>query len=149
MLWSVRRVPTQWRLIFDGRMKSNCTIFLIDDDTDDQEIFALALAEIDNSFTCVTAKNGFEAIDKLTQTPFRPDYIFLDLNMPRMNGKQCLLEIKKQRKLTDIPVVIYTTSSERRDKDETIAMGAAAFITKPPQLGDLIHSLKKIFVHLD
>lgn len=127
-------------------MRKNCTVFLVDDDADDQEIFALALAEVDNSISCITAKSGMEALDKLNENTFRPDYIFLDLNMPRMNGKQCLREIKGQAALNKIPVVIYSTSSDDRDIEETRALGAAAFITKPPGISELIRSLHHILI---
>ncbi|MGC1242901.1 MAG: response regulator [Chryseosolibacter sp.] len=129
-------------------IRRNYTVFLVDDDDDDQEIFALALAEVDDSIACVTAKNGMEALDKLGESKFRPDFIFLDLNMPRMNGKQCLREIKNQVALSKIPVVIYSTSSEKRDIEETKALGAAAFITKPPGISELIRSLQNIFIEL-
>jgi CheY-like chemotaxis protein len=128
-------------------MKSGRTIFLVDDDLDDQEIFALALDEINPKFTCVSAKNGLEAMEKLKERTFRPDFIFLDLNMPRMNGIQCLVEIKKDPELRDVPVVIYTTSSESRHKEETLGLGATAFMTKPPGIEDLVSSLQEIFRH--
>jgi CheY-like chemotaxis protein len=124
-------------------LKKNRTIFLIDDDVDDQEVFAMALAEIDESIFCVTAKNGLEALEKLKTSEFRPDYIFLDLNMPRMNGKQFLKEWSRSA-ASDIPVVIYSTSAEDRDVEETKALGAVAFITKPPRMNDLVTSLHKV-----
>lgn len=126
-------------------MKNDTTIFLIDDDSDDQEIFALALEEIFPSYTCLTAKNGVEALEKLRSGEVNPDYIFLDLNMPRMNGKQCLAEIKKESALNKIPVIIYSTSSELSHKEQMIMMGASAFVTKPPVIPELIASLKDIF----
>lgn len=120
-------------------------IFLIDDDSDDQEIFALALEEVPPSYTCVIAKNGVEALAKLRSGDVKPDYIFLDLNMPRMNGKQCLAEIKKETALKKIPVIIYSTSSESRHREQMITMGASAFVTKPPLIPELIASLKDVF----
>lgn len=129
-------------------MKRSRTVFLVDDDADDQEIFALALAEVDKDIHCVTAKNGMEALVKLNEDQFRPDYIFLDLNMPRMNGKQCLQEIRNLQSLNAIPVVIYSTSSERRDMEETKALGAAAFITKPPGISELVRRLQNILIEL-
>lgn len=128
-------------------MKADATIFLVDDDADDREIFTLAVGEINAAYHCVTAKNGIEALDKLRSGDIKPDCIFLDLNMPRMNGKQCLEELKKESNFRDIPVVIYTTSSENRDKDQVLAMGAAAFVTKPPEIEELIASLRDILVH--
>lgn len=118
---------------------------MIDDDSDDQEIFALALEEVLTSYRCVTAKNGVEALEKLRSGDIKPDYIFLDLNMPRMNGKQCLAEIKKESTLNNIPVIIYSTSSESRHKEQMISMGASAFVTKPPVIPELIASLKDVF----
>ena len=129
-------------------MQKNATIFLIDDDVDDQEIFALALAEIDQSYSCITARNGLEALTKLKDGLVKPDFIFLDLNMPRMNGKQCLEELKKHPTYNNIPVVVYSTSSETRDKDQILTMGAAAFVTKPPEIQALIESLRNIFTNL-
>lgn len=129
-------------------MKNNATVFLIDDDADDREIFSLALAEIDPAYTCITAKNGIDALERLSTAEIKPDYIFLDLNMPRMNGKQCLEEIKKQTSLARIPVVIYTTSSGSWEKEQLLQMGASAFITKPSEIDQLIHSLKEIFIDL-
>jgi CheY-like chemotaxis protein len=130
-------------------MKDQATIFLIDDDTDDQAVFALALEELAPSFKCVTAKDGIEALEKLRGRHVKPDCIFLDLNMPRMNGKQCLNEIRKESHLGKIPVVIYTTSSEIRDKELMLSMGASAFVTKPPVMQELVASLKEVFAQLN
>ena len=130
-------------------MKHQATIFLIDDDIDDQTIFALALEELVPSCHCVTAKDGIEALEKLRGGHVKPDFIFLDLNMPRMNGKQCLNEIKKESHLGKIPVVIYTTSSESRDKEQLLSMGASAFVTKPPVMQELLASLKEVFFQLN
>lgn len=122
------------------------TCFLIDDDEDDQEIFALALREADASIRCVTANDGVEALHKLEQDKtFVPDYIFLDLNMPLMNGKECLREIRKHTHLRDVPVIIFSTSSEPRDIEETRRLGANDFITKPPLISSLSRQLAEFF----
>jgi CheY-like chemotaxis protein len=119
-------------------------VFLVDDDRDDREIFIEALAEIDNSCFCVTAENGEEALNKLHTISFIPDYIFLDLNMPRMNGRECLVEIKSIKRLKEIPIIIYTTSSLQKEQEELVKLGASMFITKPANFIDLCSSLKKI-----
>jgi CheY-like chemotaxis protein len=121
------------------------TCFLIDDDHDDQLIFTLALKQVSGSLMCVTANNGFEALEKLGQKGFLPDYIFMDLNMPGMNGIECLLKIKGLTHLRNIPVVIYTTSSNQQDILETNALGAYAFITKPYHIADLSQKLHEVF----
>jgi CheY-like chemotaxis protein len=77
------------------------TVFLIDDDRDDREIFMEALAEIDNSAICYTAENGLDALNKLNENLVIPQFIFLDLNMPRMSGRECLVELKNRYRRLD------------------------------------------------
>ena len=127
-------------------MPLNITCFLIDDDVDDQDIFILALEEVDPSIRCYTASDGVEALRKLNgEKDFRPDFIFLDLNMPRLNGRQCLEEIRKIDFLDAIPVVIYSTSSGQRDKTETKQLGAADYIVKPNTVSALADVLARFF----
>ncbi|MGZ3883658.1 MAG: response regulator [Bacteroidia bacterium] len=117
--------------------------FLIDDDEDDQEIFKMALKELKCNVSCVSAYSGTEAIRKLEDGTFTPHYIFLDLNMPRMNGKQCLAEIKKMKHLDHVPVFIYSTSSDSQIIKETLQLGASDYIIKPPSVSSLTGELLK------
>jgi CheY-like chemotaxis protein len=127
-------------------MKKGCICFLIDDDCDDQEIFSLALEKVAPAYTFMSANSGFEALKKLSDENIPvPDYIFLDLNMPRMNGKECLKEIKKLDHLIHIPVIIYSTSSMKNDIAEALKLGASGFITKPFCMADLIDELSRFF----
>lgn len=107
------------------------TCFLIDDDIDDQEIFVSVLSQINPSIRCITATNGQEAISKLKSENITPDLIFLDLNMPLMNGKQFLEACHFLDRCKEVPVIILTTSSDKRSIEETRKLGAADFITKP------------------
>lgn len=119
--------------------------FIADDDPDDLELFIEALQQIDAECECVTAFNGLEALDKLSKQPFYiPDFIFLDLNMPRMNGKECLVEIKKSDRLKKIPVIMYSTSGERKYIQETMELGAVFFFQKPNRFGEFIQALQHI-----
>jgi CheY-like chemotaxis protein len=121
------------------------TCFLIDDDADDQEIFAIALADLDPAIRCCTADNGPEALDKLkNDESFWPDFIFIDLNMPRMSGKQCLAEIKKIDRLRHVPVIVFSTSSASNDIRDTHQLGAAGFLTKPSSIAVLTSKLADI-----
>ena len=121
------------------------TFLIADDDPDDQELFIKALQDIDANCKCVTAFNGQEALSKLEQaTADLPDFIFLDLNMPRLNGKQCLAAIKKNERLNHIPVIIYSTSAHTRDIQETKELGAFSFLQKPNKFDDLSHALRDI-----
>jgi CheY-like chemotaxis protein len=126
-------------------MKNGTTCFLIDDDIDDQEIFKLVLKTVNPAITCIVANDGVEAVHKLSQEGFNPDYIFLDLNMPRMDGKECLQEIKKIARLKDTPIIIYSTSSELRDIRETRALGACDYLEKQSSVGELKNRLAHFF----
>lgn len=120
-------------------------ILLIDDDVEDQEIFIDALKQIDQTILCLSFSDGEEAL-RLLQTDIIavPDFIFLDLNMPRFSGKQCLSELKKIDKLIETPVVIYTTSADKKDKDDSMHLGADHFLIKPSRFDELRDHLKHI-----
>jgi CheY-like chemotaxis protein len=126
-------------------LKTGNIYFIVDDDPDDQELFIEALRGIDNTCTCFTAFNGEEAMEKLlTGVLTLPDFIFLDLNMPKMNGKQFLSEMKNNHEIRDIPVIIYSTSSEKNDILETTRLGASFFLQKPNRFDELSRALTNI-----
>jgi DNA-binding NtrC family response regulator len=111
---------------------TNKYLMIIDDDADDRALFIEAVREIDSSIICLSADNGQKALELLhdTNSPL-PDYIILDLRMPRYSGKRCLFEIKKNARLKHIPVIIYTTSKNVEESNELFRMGAVHFMTKP------------------
>ncbi len=119
-------------------------IFLIDDDEDDQLFFKDAIELINPSFQCETAANGKIALEKLRATSSLPDIIFLDLNMPVMNGFEFLIQIKKENALSKIPVGIFTTSNLIRDKKLTKEFGAQFFLTKPNDFHVLRKKLQQV-----
>jgi CheY-like chemotaxis protein len=109
----------------------NILVFLVDDDIDDQEIFEMALKEIQPLARCAFADDGIVALEKLrTDTSFLPQVIFIDINMPRMNGIQCLREIKRSSRLHHIPAFMYSTSAESSIVEECLKIGASGFIKK-------------------
>src|SRR5882762_3877095 len=90
-------------------------IFLIDDDPDDQEIFIMTLRDINSEMFCDTADNGVKGIEKLNSVDQPvPDFIFIDLNMPKMNGLDCLQIIRATDKFKDSKVIMYSTTSENK-----------------------------------
>ena len=132
--------------LFKNDMPDSCkytSVLLIDDDIDDRMIFGEVLKELAPDIIYHEAINGEDALIKL-DNDLIPDLIFLDLNMPRVDGKQFLAEIQRISHLKHIPVIIYSTSSHESDKKETRELGAVYFITKPNSLHELTHILTDI-----
>ena len=122
--------------------KSNLTILLVDDDADDIEIFNDALKQIDHTITLITAHNGQDALQILSSDILeKPDHIFLDINMPLMNGLDCLDQIRNQYKLA-IPVTIYTTSKNYLEYNRCMQLGAD-FLQKPHDYTNLMAALRQ------
>ncbi len=121
-------------------------VLIVDDDEDDQDIFCEAVGEINKSITCIRAINGEDALYNLSlDNDSLPDLIFLDLNMPRLDGKQFLKEIKKLDNARHVPVIIYSTSNLKADKEETKQLGAADFLNKPTEFKVLCYQLQDLF----
>lgn len=116
-------------------------ILIVDDDEDDREFFLQIVEEFYSGTNCVTAINGQDALEKLEN--YLPDVIFLDLNMPLMNGFQFLERRKQHNELKHIPVIILSTSSDPRSIQDAIRYGAKDFITKPDTLSGWELVLKK------
>lgn len=113
-------------------MPFNRNLLIIDDDPDDRALFIEAVKEIDHAIVCVSADNGQHALELLHNSPsWLPDFIILDLRMPRYSGKRFLFEIKNDNRLKHIPVIIYTTSKSVEESNELTLLGACHFMTKP------------------
>jgi DNA-binding NtrC family response regulator len=113
-------------------MKDRINILIVDDDADDRELFIDAIKEVDSEIECTTAVDGKQALEQLKNSyNSLPDFIFLDLRMPRFSGKKCLLQIKADERLKSIPVIIYTTSKDVEEAKELRELGAVHFISKP------------------
>ena len=115
----------------------------MDDDDDDRETFVDALKTIDDSIHCICSDDAEEALKILTADIFQnPELIFLDMNMSRLNGKQILKELKNNKSLRDIPVIMYSTFIGEEDIDELKQLGAAYFLIKASEFTKLTNSLK-------
>ena len=119
-------------------------ILLIDDDQDDHEIFSAAVEKISGAFTYSARSSAIEALEQLTSDLLKPDLIFLDLNMPVMNGQEFLIAVKKSEKLKNIPVIIFSTTSNRATIQLTKELGAFDFITKPDKFDSLVLLLQSV-----
>ena len=119
-------------------------ILLADDDTDDCIFFKEALDELLLSTHLTVVHDGEQLMQQLiNETNEFPDVLFLDLNMPRKNGFECLSEIKLSRKLNQIPVIIFSTSFEQEVVNQLFQNGAQYFIRKPSEFSQF----KKIIQH--
>ena len=127
-------------------------IVLAEDDPDDRMLTRRAIVESRLSADVTTVKNGEELMQYLNQgrgddtqeKATRPDLILLDLNMPRMDGREALRKIKSDAYLRQIPVVVLTTSEAEQDVVQSYDLGVNAFVTKPVSfdaLADAMHSL--------
>jgi CheY-like chemotaxis protein len=118
------------------------SILLADDDTDDCLLFTDALKDLPLATQLTTVRHGEELMSLLRATKEVPDLLFLDLNMPRKNGFECLTEIKQSEKLRTIPVIIFSTSFEPDIVNLLHKNGARHYICKPntfEQLVEVIH----------
>ena len=132
-----------------ARFKS-VVILLADDDPDDRMLTKRALEKNRLANRVHTVGDGEELIDYLRrrgpyaetgQAP-RPGLILLDLNMPRMDGREALQEIKSDPELRHIPVVVLTTSDAEQDVLESYDLGVNAFITKPVTFEELAEAVR-------
>jgi CheY-like chemotaxis protein len=125
--------------------KKELNVLLADDDDDDREFFTEVINEVAPRVRISSVKNG-AALMTLINDPSAdlPDIIFLDLNMPCKNGKECLKEIKKSPKLRHIPVIIYSTSSNVKDIENAYNEGADLYVTKPNTCSELKRIAKKV-----
>jgi CheY-like chemotaxis protein len=131
-------------------MKNEPRIVLhIDDDPDDRLLVSMAIQSIDPSMILREAKDGMKAIEFLDQAKLfgdLPCLIILDLNMPVMNGYETYKEIRKDDVLSAIPIVIFTTSFDKKDQVHW-ARENVALIVKPAQYDDFVENVKKILTH--
>ena len=120
-------------------------ILLADDDKDDRFFFAKALKKISIATNLKTVNDGDRLMEYLTKnSEHLPDALFLDLNMPRKNGAECLEEIKSKKTLQQVPVIIYSTSLSDTIADVLYKKGAFYYLRKR-DLDELAIILQHIF----
>ena len=122
---------------------------LIDDDSDDHEFFEMALRPMQSDVQCVCMGDCTKAIEHLRNGIIAPPkLIFIDINMPRMNGMQCLAKIKAEHFLAEIPIYMYSTSAEPAIVNECINMGASGFLKKEVSIAALETKISEILAKL-
>lgn len=126
-------------------MSSNKTlqILLADDDDDDAFLFHEALGQVPIKTNLVLAENGMRLMQILNQENYKPDLIFLDMNMPVKNGLECLEEIRRLDGFDDVRVIILSTSVAKYMLDSAYEIGANLYIQKPTSFAGLVNILSK------
>jgi len=120
-------------------------IVLAEDDEDDRAFFREVMEEVKIKTKVDTVNDGQQLMEYLAKADGHlPDVIFLDLNMPRKSGIECLEEIRANKKLKDISIVIYSTSSAEEDIEQTFLKGANIYIRKPNDFGKLKEAIAHV-----
>lgn len=114
-------------------------ILIADDDLDDQLLVQQAFKKNNIDIPLTFVNNGEELISFFMENPSinLPSFILLDLNMPKKNGKDCIIELKQSPRLKNIPIVMFSTSSQIEDIEHTYNLGASSYIHKPTDFDDL------------
>lgn len=118
---------------------------LIDDDDDDQLIFSTTLNKHFSEYPFMSFSSFSEAEKALDEHANEIGAVFIDLNMPRVNGKESLIQLRNDPTFENTPLIIYSTSNNPDDVNECLKCGATAFITKPSKISTLISELSNYF----
>lgn len=119
-------------------------ILLADDDDGDRLLFNEAVRDLPFGVSFTALTGGEQLMDYLNQAEQLPHILFLDLNMPRKNGFDCLREIKQDDKLRALPVVIFSTSDDEMDIERAYLEGAHLYLVKPTGFLTLIDSVRHV-----
>ena len=123
-------------------------ILMTDDDSEDRFLALFAFKKLNAAHTIDFVSNGEEMLDYLTMrlnsNSELPNLILLDLNMPKMDGREAMKQIKANPKLSGIEIIIFSTSMSEKDKKLTLDLGAKDFIVKPNNHDELINIFRKI-----
>ena len=135
-------------------MKSNPRlIFIVDDDPDDRQIILDAFLEKNPHIDYVFIENAETLLQSLySDESGYPAVILLDLNMPGMLGLQALKEIRNNKRFSQIPIIVLTTSTLHQDRRASYELGAACFLRKPDSFGELVDitdSIVRLWLHED
>ena len=120
-------------------------IALADDDSDDRLFFTEAFDELKLRSKVLLFKDGIELMEYLNDTDNTlPNLLFLDLNMPKKSGLECLKDIKATSRLSDMVIAIYSTSASEEDIENTFVKGANVYIKKPNDFEKLKKVLSEV-----
>ena len=122
-------------------------ILLADDEENDRLIFIDAIKELKTKTVVHTVNDGVELMEYLgKENNTLPHLLFLDLNMPRKNGMECLKEIRNNDKFNEVAIAIFSTSLAEKDIEETLINGANVYLNKPNSFDAFKQALNKVIV---
>jgi CheY-like chemotaxis protein len=128
-------------------MKKNLTVMFIDDSESDRVLFRHVLSFIDDTIDYITAIDGKDGLDYLNSSEAKiPDYIFVDINMPRINGIEFLEKIKAIEHLAGIPVILYSTAAPWIYEEKATRLGASQCLTKSMGFDETCKTIATILV---
>lgn len=127
-------------------MQKARTILYVDDDPDDREFFGFAFQHVESRLNLKTASDGFDALEKLASEE-NPAGIYIDINMPKMNGMELLRIIKSTPAYASIPAFIFSTTVDAISVEEAKRLGAAGVLVKPNSFKALVDQLKSNFLN--
>lgn len=117
-------------------------IYLAEDDIDDVDFFNEALQEISTGYTLTVLSNGEELVQAVNTSETLPDIIFIDVNMPKMDGIQALVSLNNEGRIKNIPIIIYSTSSNEDHIIKAYNNGACHYFTKPNNFDILTNKIR-------
>jgi CheY-like chemotaxis protein len=123
------------------------TIVLIDDDSDDLDIMKEVIQQIDGNVECMSFSYPDEAIRLLTiENKILPDYIFIDINMPRLSGEECLQKLRETSRFLKTPIILYSTTMPATTSERLLTNGATFTFEKPYRLEKYRSILEQIVI---
>jgi CheY-like chemotaxis protein len=122
---------------------SKMQIVNVDDDQDDRDMFCMAIKRIDPDIQCMEISSAEDAIDFLSNGEISPDYIFMDINMPRMNGYECVQEIYQYSNLKNTTIIMHSSTFNPRDQIDFGVLGLK-YLQKTSSLPSLVESITKL-----
>jgi DNA-binding response OmpR family regulator len=119
-------------------------VYLVDDDSEEAELFQDAMSKIDAGIEVLWHADVMEALDALIREEEQPDFLFLDLNIPKVSGKDMLRLMRQNKATSDVPVVIYSTSISRKDIEDTSIFNEKSYLQKPEDFQSLCQKLEEV-----
>ena len=119
-------------------------ILLIDDDSDDAELFMEAVESLQKEVVCRTENNALKAIEELKTTEDLPDLVFVDFSMPAINGAEFIQKVKSEERLRNLPIILMSSHTVEVLRQLTQNSEGVQYMTKPNSFQDLVTQLDSV-----